>query len=192
MATIQLNGIMKTYDYIVQLKTNNKSGIDWISKLMLFITIVIFIANTFLEPGKHNVIPMVICLLIIGWMIFCFNQQRRGIQPFYRLALLFAAIGWFFHPHGGIISLIYLVAAILERFVKFPEEIAFDKEEIVINSFPKKRYTWNELNNVVLKDGLLTIDFKNNKMLQRLVDSEVDVKVEEEFTSYARALIKGE
>ncbi|MFV7878528.1 hypothetical protein, partial [Enterococcus faecium] len=80
MATIQLNGIMKTYDYIVQLKTNNKSGIDWISKLMLFITIVIFIANTFLEPGKHNVIPMVICLLIIGWMIFCFNQQRRGIQ----------------------------------------------------------------------------------------------------------------
>ncbi|MGC5098563.1 hypothetical protein ACPXA0_26545, partial [Escherichia coli] len=71
------------------------------------------------------------------------------------------------------------VAAILERFVKFPEEIAFDKEEIVINSFPKKRYTWNELNNVVLKDGLLTIDFKNNKMLQRLVDSEVDVKVEE-------------
>lgn len=61
----------------------------------------------------------------------------------------------------------------------------------MINSFPKKRYTWNELNNVVLKDGLLTIDFKNNKMLQRLVDSEVDVKVEEEFTAYARGLIKG-
>lgn len=182
---------MRTYDYIVQLKTNNKSGIDWISKLMLFITIVIFIVNTFLEPGKHNVGPMFICLLIIGWMIFCYTQQRRGVQPFYRSALLFAAIGWYMHPNGIWIALVYLVAAVLERFVKFPEEIAFDKEEIVINSFPKKRYTWNELNNVVLKDGLLTIDFKNNKMLQRLVDSEVDVKVEEEFTSYARGLIKG-
>ncbi|MBX9734786.1 MAG: hypothetical protein K2X37_12050 [Chitinophagaceae bacterium] len=184
---------MKTYDYIVQLKTSNKSGIDWISKLMLFITVAIFIANTFLEPGRRNVIPMIICLLIMGWMIFCYTQQRRGVQPFYRLALLFAAIGWFIHPPYGIwISLIYLIAAVLERFVKFPEEIAFDKDEVVINSFPKKRYTWNELNNVVLKDGLLTIDFKKNKILQKLVDSEVDVQVEEEFTAYARGLIKGE
>jgi hypothetical protein len=98
-------------------------------------------------------------------------------------------VGWLSYDKGIWLSLVYLIAAVLERFVKFPEEIAFDETEVVMNSFPKKRYQWSELNNVVLKDGLLTIDFKNNKLIQRIVDSEVDLKVEGEFNQWVSKLI---
>jgi hypothetical protein len=180
---------MKTYDYIVQLKSISNKRVDWISKLMLLITVAIFIANTVLYPGKHNIRPMIACLLIIAWLIFCYTQERRGVQPYFRFALFIAAVGWLSYDKGIWLSLVYLIAAVLERFVKFPEEIAFDETEVVMNSFPKKRYQWSELNNVVLKDGLLTIDFKNNKLIQRIVDSEVDLKVEGEFNQWVSKLI---
>jgi hypothetical protein len=33
-------------------------------------------------------------------------------------------------------------------------------------TFARKVIGWNELNNVILRDDLLTIDFKNNRILQ--------------------------
>ena len=74
----------------------------------------------------------------------------------------------------------------LEKQVKFPEEIAFDENEIVKNSFPKKRFSWSELNNVVLKDGLLTIDFKNNQLIQKELESNTTEALENEFNAYAK------
>lgn len=184
---------MKTYDYIVTLQSKGKFKIDWINILMLVITLVCFVGAAIQQPGKHNIGPLTITVLIIGWMIFCFWQERRGVQPFYRLALLLAAVGWFMQGGYGLwIALVYLVAAVLERLVKFPEEIAFDETEIVINSLPKKRVLWNELNNVVLKDGLLTIDFKNNKLFQREVNDEVASQTETEFNSFCVARLKQE
>jgi hypothetical protein len=54
--------------------------------------------------------------------------------------------------------------------------------------FPKK-INWNELNNVVIKDDLLTIDFKNNTLFQAYTDDEEDDEYEvgdDEFNAYCR------
>ena len=44
-------------------------------------------------------------------------------------------------------------------------------------------------NNVVLKDGLLTLDFKSNRLMQREVadDDDEDDADEEEFNAYCRS-----
>lgn len=175
---------MKTYDYIIVLKKKSYARVDAISQLMLLLSLIAFIGTAIQYPST-SVTALVFSLAILGWWLFCYLQKQRGVQPFYRLALLFAATGWYFQKNGLWISLIYLIAAMLEKQVKFPEEIAFDEEEIVLNSFPKKRFTWNELNNVVLKDGLLTIDFKNNKLLQKELESEAGKQVEQEFNKFA-------
>ncbi|OYY22402.1 MAG: hypothetical protein B7Y69_06810, partial [Sphingobacteriia bacterium 35-40-8] len=54
------------------------------------------------------------------------------------------------------------------------------------NSFPKKHILWEELNNVVIKDGLLTIDFKNNKLLQKEIQSGSNAKDEQDFNEFCR------
>ena len=155
---------------------------------MLLLSLIGFIGTAIANPSG-SIRPILICFLIIGWWIYCYLQQKKNIPPSYRLALLFAAIGWYFQKDGLWISFIYLMAAILEKQVKFPQEIAFDDEEIVINSFPKKRHQWNELNNAILKDGILTLDFKNNRVFQKEVNAEVSKEIEQEFNRFAQRLI---
>ncbi len=41
----------------------------------------------------------------------------------------------------------------------------------VKKTYNNKQYNWDSFNNVVLKDGLLTLDFKNNKVLQLELDN---------------------
>jgi len=60
-----------------------------------------------------------------------------------------------------------------------------DRESIVYPSFPKRIILWNELQNIVLKDGILTIDFRNNKLIQQDLDEEVTVN-EKEFNEFCK------
>jgi hypothetical protein len=48
--------------------------------------------------------------------------------------------------------------------------LVFD-DRIIYPSFPKRTIEWKELNNVILKDAVLTIDLKNNKVFQNEVVS---------------------
>lgn len=177
---------MKTYDYIIVLKKRSYAMIDAISQLMLLLAIIAFIYTAIQYPASIYT-SLVFCSAILGWWIFCYWQKQRCIQPFYRLALLIAAIGWYLQKEGISISLVYLIAAMLEKQVKFPEEIAFDAAEIVMNTFPKKRFNWNDFNNIVLKDGLLTMDFKSNKLIQKELDEAAEEKVEQAFNCFVKA-----
>lgn len=57
---------------------------------------------------------------------------------------------------------------------------------IVVPYILQKDVTWDEVNNVILKDGLLTIDFKNNKLFQHIIlNSDEDIS-EKEFNEFCR------
>ncbi|MET0462880.1 MAG: hypothetical protein ABW007_06990 [Chitinophagaceae bacterium] len=69
-------------------------------------------------------------------------------------------------------------------------QLGVDKAEVSYPSFPPRTISWNELNNIVLKDGLLTIDFKNNKILQsEIIDSPAGLN-EQEFNEFCREQLK--
>lgn len=64
------------------------------------------------------------------------------------------------------------------------------EEEINYPSLPQRRITWNELNNVILKDGLLTIDFKNNRFIQQFIDESKTSVIEKEFNDFCSRQLK--
>ena len=187
----------KVYDYIIVLKKKPFDVIDNISKLMLVLGIAafIFVAVSTLQ-GRNTNLPVdqgwlliSIAAIVIGWFAFCERQKKRGKTAYYRFGLMFAAWGWFVIPSGRWISIIYIIACFFEKPIKVAPEVAFDSEEIVFNSFPQKKYGWNEIANVVLKDGLLTIDLKNNTLVQRAVDEAVPQDVEVEFNSFCQSQV---
>ena len=62
---------------------------------------------------------------------------------------------------------------------------------IVYPSFPKKIFKWSELDNVILKDKILTIDLKNNKLIQHtLNESDNKYLDENEVNSFFQSNIK--
>ncbi len=188
----------KTYEYIIVLKKKSFELIDNISKLMLLLALAAFIFDSFFTLYHHNTkltpslawLLVFISVAIISWWSFCSWQQRRGLIPYYRFALMFAAWGWFIVPTGAWIAAIYLVACFMEKPVKVSPEVALDNEEIVFNSFPQKKYTWNEITNIVLKDGLLTIDLKNNTLIQHNTDSATDANIEAEFNQFCKLRVE--
>jgi hypothetical protein len=81
----------------------------------------------------------------------------------------------------------FILFAILEAQAKYPLEIGFYRGGIVVNYLFKKKYPWTALQSVILKDGLLTLDFRNNVLFQKEVldDDEPDAD-EDEFNDYCR------
>jgi len=60
----------------------------------------------------------------------------------------------------------------------------------VINSLIKKKYPWSDFNNVMLKDGLLTLDFKDNRLIQKeAIEEDGPDADEDEFNAFCRRII---
>ena len=47
----------------------------------------------------------------------------------------------------------------------------FDKSEVRKLNFPAKKMEWQQFSNVILKDNVLTLDFKNNRFLQAEIET---------------------
>jgi hypothetical protein len=182
---------MKLQDYIIELKKPSYLVVDLISRLMLMISIAVFGYAIFLVRSV-NWYTIVMGLLVIGmiaWWVRCTSIHKKGGIPYYRLGLLLATIGWVIAYRAGgplWIPVLYFIATIAEKQVKFPQEIAFNEGGIVINTLPKKEYPWSVLSNVVLKDNILTIDFKNNKLIQKEIESDASQNDEREFNEFCR------
>ncbi|MBS4043006.1 MAG: hypothetical protein KGZ59_04260 [Chitinophagaceae bacterium] len=184
---------VKTYEFIVVLKKNSTKLIDTISLLMLAFSVAIFsyeFSLKFIEANKtlnaNNGLMLVWIFGIMGWLYYCRTLQKRGMEPHYRFALLLAAWGWFMNPSFSWLSIFFLIAAVIEKPVKITPEYAFDEDGIVLNSIPQRKYTWTDMNNVVLNSGMLTLDFKSNKLVQKEVNDAVPDNVEKEFNAYCK------
>jgi hypothetical protein len=177
------------YDFIITLKRPGYRYINLVSILLLFIFLLAF-AYYMLQVGwaAGNYWLLLIPGFIIGLAVYGFiRRNEKDFLVYYRTELFIAALGWFLLPSFAevrFLGWLYAGMAIIERYVKFPDEWAFSKEQVVHNSFPKKSYEWVEIDNVVLRENLFTIDFRNNKIIQKELDSPVDKDTETEFNAY--------
>lgn len=183
---------VKAYDYIVECKPPDYRLVNLVSQIMLFLSLIAFGSSPYFYPFTfQSVFLYLIMTGILLLLVINNRRERSGVSVNYRFALSIAAAGWLVQPGDWKwITLVFVVAAILERQVKFPIEYAFDEKQVVYNSLPKKYYFWNELNNVVLKDGILTIDLKNNKLIQKEINEEISDKLETDFNDFCRQCLQ--
>jgi hypothetical protein len=181
---------MRVFDYIIVCKSPDFKNVDRISQFMLFISVISFSYSIYLGLFPKPALIFAIMTSSISWWIFCLFQRKRGTMPYYRLGLLFASWGWFLQPNGLIIAGIFLIAALFERQVKFPYEIAVDPAGIVINTFPKKHIPWGAIQNLMIKDDYITIDFKNNSLIQKQINEPVSEAITVEFNSFCKEQIQ--
>lgn len=189
------------YHYVVILKKNSERTTDLLSILLcLFsaISFIIFAISAVLTeahtPARFYLLSIVALLLLTG-LVVNFETKRRssvrgriGAQVRYRYLLLVAAICWIGLTTLPWLGIFFFALAFLEYQTKRPLEIGFDRDRVVINSLIKRRYDWSAFNNIILKDGLLTLDFIDNRLLQKEVadDEDEDDADEDEFNAYCR------
>ena len=179
------------YRYVVILKKESQRITDVLSVLLCMLSVIGFSVNAFRSEHLLEVTLLLVLAisLLIGIPIQLLIVRKRGIQVRYRYWLLLAALGWSGLTSVHWIGAVFLVLAFLEYQTKRPLEIGFHDDYVVINSLIKRRFDWSDFNNVILRDGLLTLDFSNNRLIQKEVadDEDEDDADEEEFNAFCRA-----
>ncbi|MEP6728808.1 MAG: hypothetical protein ABJC98_23490 [Bacteroidota bacterium] len=174
------------YQYVVTLKNTSRKYTDTFSLLLLTISVLLFLREQYLSVNIK--IPYLFgglaIAVITGWNFYL--QKKKAKTVYYSSALFIAAIGWVTMPYLSWLFLPFALMGLFERQAKLPLEVGFTDTEIAMNTVIRKRYKWTDFNNIILKDDLLTLDFKNNRLLQReTIDEEGDA-AEDEFNIYCR------
>ncbi len=109
-----------------------------------------------------------------------------------RLLLMSVAAVLFFiatHSVGFVIVLLLYVVAIKFLYKQPTVEISIAGAALT-RMIGNSTYEWSNFANIVLKDNLLTLDFKNNKLLQLDIDGTVLAADEEIFNNFCRDCLK--
>lgn len=101
-----------------------------------------------------------------------------------------AAVFLFAATRSFSFALILVVYGYLVKFLNRKPTIIVTNEGIQIKKLlASPFYQWTEFSNIVLKDGLLTMDFKNNKLIQISIDESKAPVDETRFNGYCRSFI---
>jgi len=182
----------KEYDFVVTLKHPDYKIYNLISVLICVMTLtaeVFGLLNTvFFNYNWINIFLSAVILFSLG-MAFSDRNKKEYVVTF-KWALYAAAFLWLLYPlHIPFISVFFILAALLERQIKFPQEIGFSNDGITFNSFPFRNYSWQQVKNAMLKDNMLTLDFANNKIIQKETEADVSSETEKEFNEFCRQKI---
>jgi hypothetical protein len=201
------------YQYVVILKKKSERASDAFSILLCFFSAISFLLAALRDmaparqgsaanprtagvpaaalhfPPSAMLSAGLALLLLIGITINLILRRKGNSGVRYRYWLLIAAIGWIGTTATPWVGAFFFLLSFLEYQTKRPLEIGFDHDRVVMNTLIKRRFDWNMFNNIVLKDGLLTLDFKDNRLVQREVadDEDEDDADEEEFNAYCRS-----
>jgi len=184
-------GKQKIHDYVVVLKNHNKKTIEMTGWLLSVLAIIIFLVTIYQEPTDWGIFFSL--FIIIALMASNFVEKRKKKKISFAILLVCAGIGLSFFAETGHVDSLFILAGIAEKYLNKNKEIGFSETGIVMTGLFPKKYSWSELNNVIIKDDLLTIDFKNNKVLQHFTDDEEDDEYEvesDEFNEYCKERLR--
>jgi hypothetical protein len=172
------------YQYIVVLKNENKRYINAIGLFLSVLSALLFLKEQLL--AEKIILPYLLGIIfIIGLLIWNYFIYRKGDKEVYfSKGLLIAGIVWTKMPYFEWLVFVFIALALLEYQAKYPLEIGFSRTHIIFNTLFKKKYNWSDVNNVILKDGLLTLDFTNNRIFQKEIDEGESEASEEEFNAW--------
>jgi hypothetical protein len=151
---------------------------------VVFIYLALFSANKVIRAGCIATL-----ILLAGSFAVSYFLRNSKWKMRYHPFFLFLMVGWISMGKYWLAAVPFvfdILAAISVR--RLIAVVSADK--VVYPACPAKSSTWNELNNIILKDGLLTIDYKNNKIVQQPIDENVTTVNETEFNEFCKGQLK--
>jgi uncharacterized membrane protein YobD (UPF0266 family) len=183
---------MMQYSFI--LKDNNQKVYNLFTWFLFFLHIVAA-AVVALKYRDSNAQLSVYILLgfyaVISIAYFFFRRHKKALETFSLImALLY---GNFWLKHVGVIALFIFVLVYLFVTIVHGKKTAVlfsEKGLLITRVFKSILYPWHEMDNVILKDNLLTIDFKSNRIIQAEIVEGSEVVDEKNFNGFCTAQLQ--
>jgi hypothetical protein len=138
-----------------------------------------------------NAAPVMGMIVSIAALIAAFIAAKKmnETKVLSAISFLLLSIVWFILPNYWLMIAL-IVLAFLDLVSERELMVSFFADRIEFPSFPKKTICWKELSNVILKDRILTIDFKNDHLLQSETGEKSFDIDEETFNKFCQLQLK--
>ena len=176
---------MKKFE--LELKNERQSLYKRITLIILFINFIFFIYGATIATNPDQKKWFVFgAVLIFITALYTWNRTRRSpvrILDAYSGNYIAVVFAWV------ILKNYWLAAAHLILMILFIKAnrgkiIQFMPSHIYMQGWPEKTIQWNSVSNIILKDGILTIDYKNNKLMQANVVENWSKDEEQSFNQF--------
>lgn len=138
------------------------------------------------NPEIGQWIPLAVALLLLIYLFtIAYNNKIRAYIRTFSLAAFCLSICWLLAGPWWI-ALLSLVLVLFYLAAQRELNIIVSSSEIIYPSLPRRKIQWDELNNLILKDGLLTIDFKNDAIIQYYPEQKMNLPGEKEFNEFCK------
>jgi hypothetical protein len=169
---------------------NEKRGLY--NRITLFILILNFIFFTYgaivanQQADRKWFIFGVVVILFNVFISWYRNTQYSPLTTHHSLySATYAAVifSWvllknYWLAAAHLILLVFYLSANKDKMIRFMAA------HIYLPGRPEKKIEWKNVSNVVLKDGILTLDFKNNRLLQAPVIENWSNEEEKAFNTF--------
>ncbi len=182
------NGSKIVYDYVVVLRNDHIQFIEKTGWLLTFLIIMLLVFSIYTTANS----TLLYVSLIITLSLFISNwiEKRKKKNIVFKPILITGGLGLSIASSlPVIIGILIIISGLIEKIILQKREFGFSKNIIQENGLFGKKINWGELNRVILKDDILTIDYKNNKLIQVYTDNEDDDDYEvesDEFNAYCQ------
>ncbi len=124
------------------------------------------IASLLYQSNQYFFINVLSAVILVTAAIFV-NTLLVKYKVDNRIVLIVAAILLFIATHAIIFAVVIIVYGLIVKKLYKEPVVNVNTEGVIFKKmFATPVHAWNEFNNIILKDNLLTLDFKNNKLLQ--------------------------
>lgn len=157
---------MKSYSFI--LPDDRSRSYQWVTLLVLLMNALVFgfiLLNESVERSRNLAFfgVSISMLALILHLLKAYTDFRFSHRP--EITMIILALVWmilgYYLPGGCMLCL-----AVLGFYTTKVKLLVFGQDGIRYPSFPVRLFRWQEVDHVIIRDGILTLDFKNNKMLQ--------------------------
>jgi len=164
---------MQQFTFI--LKDNTQKAFNSFYWFLFFLHVIASAAMPFKETNAYHRTVGWIFLLMLGLLTFLYPYFKGKIKllTYQRIVSLIMVCFWI-ALFAWIPAIVLIIAVVFANFILTRKSMAiFSSDNVVIvKTVFKKKYDWKEIENVVLKDHLLSVDFKNNHLIQIEISAE--------------------
>jgi len=173
---------MKQFELI--LKNEKETSYKRISILLLVLNLVGILFITYLKDFK-SWLPLTIAAIAILAASSSFYFRNKNEKAILTGVFILLSLAWIVAGYWivGVLNILFMILHIgaLQKPI-----VTINETQVIYPSFPKKIIDWQDLSNLIIKDGLLTIDFKNNKIIQQQIADISSTIDEKEFNDFCR------
>lgn len=179
--------------YFLVLRNDKLRQYDRIALLIALLQVALFLILAIYAAQKYYRVMGFIGagMVAAGLGLHYFLSRKLGGQGrnYLRITLWLATIGWIMNANW-VAAIISFVLELLYTASRTRQTVGFYSDKIEITSFSRRAVQWDQLSNVVLRDGLLTLDFRNNKIIQREIEHEPGTLNERDFNEFCRIQLR--